>query len=242
VAGKALPTSHILPNTTFRYLGWQNQRDTPPGLLLAQASHGSLQQCLVRNSNLSLSVRKKWCLQAAESIAYIHSRGVIHSDLRPENFLIHATTSVSLDLWLCDFGGSTCERLDLDGGHLPDSGFFDPKVQWVSTEQTDIFSLALVFYSILTGYWPYRTSVEPFKSGEEKADYERQVDYFFAQRKFPDVKGLFGGGIITKCWMNEYKSAEEVLQALKLEMGNQMSELNSLEIDERLSSVSSSLP
>jgi hypothetical protein len=110
----------------------------------------------------------------------------------------------------------------LDGGHLPDSGFFDPNAPWVSTEQTDIFSLASVFYTILTGHWPYRTSGDPFKSGEEKADYEQLVDSLFARHKFPDVKGLFGGGVITKCWMNKYKSAEEVLKALELEMKPEM--------------------
>jgi len=113
----------------------------------------------------------------------------------------------------------------LDGGHLPDSGFFDPNAEWVSTEQTDIFSLASVFYTILKGHWPYRNSGGPFRSGKEMEDYRRLVDAFFEQRKFPDVKGLFGGTIITKCWMNEYNSAEDVLRAVKLEMGNSMSEL-----------------
>lgn len=32
---------------------------------------------------------KKWCLQVAEAIAYIHRYGVVHADLRPEKFLVH---------------------------------------------------------------------------------------------------------------------------------------------------------
>ena len=46
--------------------------------------------------------------------------GVIHSDLRPENFLVDASTPTSFDLWLCDFGESVCKELDIDGGSLPD--------------------------------------------------------------------------------------------------------------------------
>jgi len=114
-----------------------------------------------------------------------------------------------------------CKRLNLDGGHLPDSGFFDPNAEWVSTEQTDIFSLASIFYTILTGHWPYRSSCAPFESGQEMADYMGMVDTSFRQRQFPDVNGLFGGAVIIKCWMNEYKSAKDVLQDLKLEIGIQ---------------------
>jgi serine/threonine protein kinase len=143
---------------------------------------------------------------------------VIHSDLRPENFLVHATTPTSLDLLLCDFGGSTCLKLGLDGGHLPDYGFLDPNAGFESTEQTDIFSLASVFYTILTGHWPYRGLGGRFRNSEEMIHYEQLVTGLFGQRKFPEVDGLFGGAIITKCWLNEYTTAEEVVKALKLEM------------------------
>ncbi|KAJ3578069.1 hypothetical protein NPX13_g2494 [Xylaria arbuscula] len=136
------------------YLGWQ---DTVRGLLLAEASHGSLQRYLEENHDtISTPIRRKWCRQVVESIAYIHGRGVIHSDLRPDNFLVHAITPKSLDLWLCDFGGSTCEKLGLDGKHLPDPGFFNPNSEWVSTTATDIFSVGSILYAILTGHWPYR--------------------------------------------------------------------------------------
>ena len=121
----------------FRYLGDQDTVDIQQGLLLAEASHGNLQAYIdEKNASMDIPLRKKWCQQAAESIAFLHENGVIHSDLRPDNFLIHATTKTSLDLWLCDFGGSTCEELDLDGGHLPDDPFFDsthspPLLVWV---------------------------------------------------------------------------------------------------------------
>jgi serine/threonine protein kinase len=123
------------------------------GLLLVEANHSSLQQYIDENNNsIILCLRKKWCRQTTESIAYLHSQSVIHSDLRPENCLVHATSTASLDIWLCDFGGSTCEELGLDGGHLPDANFFDPTQEYVSTPATDIFSLGSIFYNILTGH------------------------------------------------------------------------------------------
>ena len=187
-------------------------------MLLAEASHGSLQRYLDENNDtIPPSVRKKWCRQVVESIAYIHSRGVIHSDLRPENFLVHATTPTSLDLWLCDFGGSTCEELGLDGKHLPDPGFFDPNSEWVSTPATDLFSVGSILYTILTGHWPYR-GPGPFKTAEEMEAYDQHVEELFRQGKFPDVEGLFGGRIILCCWTSKYTSADDVLQTLDLEM------------------------
>lgn len=152
-----------------------------------------------------MQLRLKWCYQAAEAVHYIHQKGVIHSDLRPESYLLH---NESLDLLLCDFGGSTSGNID--GGHLPDSGFFDPRKPWVSTKATDIFSLGSIFYTILTDHWPYR-SPGPFASVEDKLAYADMVDELFSLSKFPSTDGLMGSFVIQGCWMDRYKDAEEIL-------------------------------
>ncbi|KAM4063813.1 kinase [Hirsutella rhossiliensis] len=187
-----------------KYLGRNQGEGDPRGILLAEASHGDLQRYLDQN-------------EAVEAVAYIHHRGVVHADLRPENFLIHETTLMSLDLWLCDFGGSKCDELGVYGGHLPDSGFFDPTLEPSATTQMDIFSIGSVLYAILTGHWPFR-GLGVFKSPEEMNDYGNKVDNLFLQGTFPDVDELFAGDIIMKCWKNEYASAENVLQSLQAEM------------------------
>lgn len=207
-------------NIMSRYLGPNQGEGDPRGVLLAEASHGNLQQCLDENKaerKITLATRKKWCLQAVEAITYIHQRGIVHADLRPENFLIHQTTPMSLDLWLCDFGGSKCDELDIYGGHLPDSGFFDPRLEPCATTQMDIFSTGSVLYAILTDHWPFQES-GTFKSPEEMNDYGNKVDNLFLQGIFPNVGSLFAGDIIMKCWTNQYASAETLLQSLQAEM------------------------
>jgi serine/threonine protein kinase len=162
-------------------------------------------------------------VQAVEAIVYVHGHGVIHSDLRLENYLVHATDgppaglSLSPDLWLCDFGGSRCDELGFNVNHLPDEPFFDPQMPWTSTPATDIFSLGSIFYTIFTGHWPYRKGQPPV-AAEEKNTYETQVNEFFAAGIFPDVSNLSGGNVIKGCWQHQYKTAEDVLRALKSEM------------------------
>lgn len=179
-------------------------------MLFAEASDGNLQAYIDKHNDIiDLSLRLKWCPQAAEAVHYIHQKGVIHSDLRPENFLLHSDSENKLDLLLCDFGGST--NGDIDGGHLPDSGFFNPCKPWVSTEATDIFSPGSVFYTIMTGHWPYK-SPGPFDSVEEMNEYEDRVDNLFAAQRYPSVDGLTGGAVIQGCWTERYSDVGALIR------------------------------
>ncbi|KAJ5925839.1 hypothetical protein N7454_007349 [Penicillium verhagenii] len=193
------------PRVTL-YIGISEE---PRGLLFREASDGNLQAYIDQhNDNIDLPLRLKWCLQAAEAVHYIHQKGVIHSDLRPENFLLHSDSKSKLDLLLCDFGGSTSG--DIDGGHLPDSGFFNPCRPWVSTEEVDIFSLGSIFYTIMTGHWPYKTP-GPFRSVAEKSDYAEMVDELFASQKYPPIDCLPGGTVIQRCWTGQYRDVRALL-------------------------------
>jgi serine/threonine protein kinase len=199
-----------------RYLG---PHSPSRGILLTEASHGNLQAYIdLNNAAINSSLRWKWSVQAVEAVAYVHRQGVIHSDLRPENYLVHATGDSSLDLWLCDFGGSRCDELGFNVHHLPGDPFFDPRMPWESTPATDIFSLGSIVYTILSGYWPYREGPAPV-TVEDKSAYETHVNEMFAAGIFPDVSMLRGGKVIKGCWEHQYKTVEEVLLATKTEMG-----------------------
>ena len=156
-----------------------------------------------------MSLRLKWRMQAAEAIQFIHHKGVIHSDLRPENLLLHTVAESELDLLLCDFGGST--NGEIDGLHLPDSGFFNPCDPPESTKNTDIFSLGSIYYAIMTGHWPYR-SPGPLESLEEMEKYQELVDSLFASKRFPPVDGLVAGPVIQRCWTGEYSDLGALIE------------------------------
>ena len=192
----------------FRYLGYQSS--AREGLLLAEANQGNLQLYIDKHhSAMSAQLRQKWCRQAVEAVDFLHQKGVIHSDLRLENYLVHMANG-STDLWLCDFGGSTCQGLGLDGGHLPDDPFFDPRLASGSTPAIDIFSLASILYTILTGHWPHKAPGE-FQSHIELWEYQMTVNSLFMQEQYPDTTGLFYGDVVKGCWTSRYKSTTEVL-------------------------------
>lgn len=174
-----------------------------------EAEFGSLQSFIDHHfEDVLLEEKVQWRWQAAEAVAYIHEKGVIHSDLRPDNFLLCATTGGLKSVRLCDFGGSVYGNLN--GGHLPDAGFFDPRKAWVSTEQTDIFSLGSVFYTIMEGHWPYRS--RSVFTGDEYERYIREVDLLFCNSKFPPVDHLDGGAIIQGCWCDQYHRAADIVE------------------------------
>ncbi|TQN70122.1 Calcium-dependent protein kinase 3 [Colletotrichum shisoi] len=176
------------------------------GLVLAQADE-NLQHCLDVGTP-TIDQRKRWCRQAAKVIAYIHSRGVMHSDLRPENFLVQGQ-----DIRLSDFNGSVCERLNLDGNQLPDNGFWNLKYE--ITPATDIFALGSVLYAILTGWWPF---CGPDGLDRKDVGAYEQVNTRFGKGQFPDVSDLPGGHVILGCWTNKYESAADVMRELETAM------------------------
>ena len=134
-----------------------------------------------------------------EAIAYVYSCSVVHSNLRPKNILVHKTSPGSRDLLLCDFRGSTYVELVLDGDCFPNGTFYHPTFELKSTPNLDIFGLGSLFYTILTGNWPYRTSSESPQTIDERIIYKKEVSEAFNQEKYFDLTRVVGGSEILVC-------------------------------------------
>jgi len=57
----------------------------------------------LNNNSMPTDMIKVYCYQALRAIAYCHGKGLIHSDIKPDNFLINNETHA---LKLCDFGST----------------------------------------------------------------------------------------------------------------------------------------
>lgn len=70
------------------------------GLCLERAANGTNPYYLLESGNPTPSTQQRlsWCREAAEAVAHVHSKRVLHCDIQPTNLL-----DIELHLKLSDF-------------------------------------------------------------------------------------------------------------------------------------------
>ncbi len=100
-----------------------------------------------------------WVAQAAEALHAAHEQGLIHRDIKPSNILIDETNQARIT----DFGLAFSVRTEGSPSSLAGTPQYmapeqiDPAGGAVD-RRSDIFSLGLVFYELLTGQLPYKAA------------------------------------------------------------------------------------
>ncbi|KAF2021916.1 kinase-like protein [Aaosphaeria arxii CBS 175.79] len=198
----------------IQYHGPYSMENLKDGLLLGEANCGTLQSYIDNDNNanqLTDAIRKTWCLQIAEAVAYIHEKGIVHRNLSTDNILPHKTQK-STDIVLADFGSSRCEELGFPGDLIPDPPFLDPQSDFASP-RVDVFSLGIVLYIIATGNYPFHTRPAPDVWNLDT--YQQSVEDKFRQGIFPPLDNVLFGEVIAGCCREHcFESGKEVLAAL----------------------------
>lgn len=128
-------------------------------------------------------------LNVCQAIAYCHSKGVLHRDLKPENIIVGKYGEVLiLDWGLADFVHHFSkedmeeiqvqieEDLTKPGKVVGTLAYMAPEraLDEPSTKQTDIYSLGVILYQLLTLRLPFqRESIQTFR---QQLKYERWTD------------------------------------------------------------------
>jgi serine/threonine-protein kinase len=148
---------------------------TPEGrpYLALEYIDGSRIDAYCRERDLGLKARLELFRQAASAVAYAHGKLAIHRDLKPANILVSAQGQVKL----LDFGiaklleeGRTKETplTEASGRALtPDYASPEQILHQPLTIASDVYSLGVVLYELLTGARPYRLKRESLGALED---------------------------------------------------------------------------
>ena len=114
---------------------------------------GSLYNCLRKNS-LSPYDKTRIAYQTAKGVAYLHSKNIIHRDLKSLNILVSNTNEARV----CDFGISRpVDNSGLMTNKIGTFNYMAPEVIMKNkyTLKADVFSYALLLLEMVTGYVPF---------------------------------------------------------------------------------------
>ena len=117
----------------------------------------TLKQLLKKRGSLTVSEAVDILLQLTDGIAHAHDSYIIHRDLKPQNIMIEENGAIKIT----DFGIA----MALNSSQLTQTNSVMGSVHYLPPEQasgkgstikSDIYSMGIVFYELLTGTLPFR--------------------------------------------------------------------------------------
>lgn len=117
----------------------------------------TLKQLLKRRGNLTLSETIDIMLQLTDGMAHAHDSYIIHRDLKPQNIMIQDDGQIKIT----DFGIA----MALNSTQLTQTNSVMGSVHYLPPEQangkgstikSDIYSMGIIFYELLTGSLPFK--------------------------------------------------------------------------------------
>jgi serine/threonine-protein kinase len=191
----------------------------------------SLDELIRENKLLSVQEVLNISVQVCQALEHAHQKKIVHRDIKPHNILVDTKGKVKVT----DFGiakAISSATITHAGGMLGSVQYFSPEQAKGerATEKSDIYSLAVVIYEMLTGKLPF--SGETHFSIALKHVQERPVNPSFYNSDIPKNLELIILKALGKKPEYRYESAEAFKEAL-INYQN-ISDLNRSEINKNL--------
>jgi serine/threonine-protein kinase len=127
-----------------------------PYIVLEYVEGETLKQLIRREGPLQITAALAYAIEIARALGAAHERLIVHRDVKPQNVLISSEGSAKIT----DFGiARTLSEvgLTLDGRVLGTTDYVSPEqaLGQPVTGQSDLYSLGVVLYEMLTGAVPF---------------------------------------------------------------------------------------
>ena len=122
----------------------------------------TLDKIIENNNNVDISLSINIINQLLDGLSYAHKQSIVHRDIKPSNVIIDPDKRVKI----LDFG---IAKMVLSNSNLTKTGTRMGSICYMSPEQilgkdlnlkTDIYSVGITFYELLSGQLPYDIKTE----------------------------------------------------------------------------------
>ena len=117
----------------------------------------NLKEVLDFRSSLPLNEAIDYMIQLADALSYAHQHGIVHRDIKPDNLYAMGDGTIKLG----DFGiAQTDATTQMTGKETDIVGFVHYLAPEITsgkpaTAQSDIYSVGVTFFELITGHVPY---------------------------------------------------------------------------------------
>ncbi|MCH7728222.1 MAG: protein kinase, partial [Planctomycetes bacterium] len=202
-------------------VGWDAD---PPYYVMDYIENGSLEDALKRDGPFAVHEAVEFFQEVSIGLMHLHSKGVLHCDLKPANVLLDEDSKPRL----ADFGQSR-----LSDEQLPALGtlfYMAPEqadMEAVPDAKWDVYALGALLYCMLTGEPPFRTEKvmsevdSGMNLGDRLARYRTAIADAPRPQKHRQVAGIDRAlvDVIDRCLAvdprRRFASVQSVLEALE---------------------------
>jgi serine/threonine-protein kinase len=131
--------------------------DTVPYFTMELVPGQTLQELLRERGALGVREACRIVTQVAEALDYAHLKGVVHRDLKPSNVMVLPDGSARV----MDYGVARAQRfagITATGAFMGTPDYVAPETAEgdVTDARSDLYSLGVIFYEVLTGRKPFQ--------------------------------------------------------------------------------------
>jgi len=133
-----------------------NNTESSMYIVFEYAKGGSLFDFVRRTGLLSEQLARHYFNAILEAVSYLHSSGIAHRDIKPQNILLNS----SLEILLADF--DLASPIGNYKGVVGTSGYMAPEIEGhkvYSAEKADIFAVGVVLFFMVVGKNPFTGTI-----------------------------------------------------------------------------------